>query len=132
MVIKVTDILTNLLATHLESKNQYFCVGTGDVATSGDQSDLNYPIAIDSGDPTNRNKVIESGTINANMVVLTYRLASTEPSGIPVTLNEIGTFNAQTDSDDLNSRYVLPTGQTKDNLSEWVIRATATIIESGT
>ena len=131
MTVKVVDNLLAEIATHIKDTYNYFCVGSGDTATSGDQVDLEYPIAIFTGDPTNRNKVYESGSVSGNRFTLTFRLASLEPSGQPLTIKELGAFASQTDQDDLGTRFVLPTGQTKDNTSEWVFRVTGEIMESG-
>ena len=111
---------------------QYFCVGTGDTVTSGDQIDLQFPVAMNTGDITNRNKILESGSVTGNQFILTYRMQSLQPSGQPLTIKELGTFFTQTDTNDLGTRFVLPTGQTKDNASEWVLRVTGTVMESGT
>lgn len=126
MTQQITDAMLNTLAQAVRDRELYFCVGTGQTVTTGSMTDLVGPLNV--GDT--RNEVRVSGSAALNEFFMEYRLLSTQPTGVqPITLWELGTFNTATDNNDMGTRFVLPTGETKDTPSEWILRLSGKVEE---
>ena len=121
---KVSTDLLETLANYVFNNYRHMSVGTGTTALSGGETVLPNAVQIGISD---FNKILETGTTGSSLsgrtALYKFKLTSGEPNTLPVNIGNVGLVDNSGNGSKLAVGGVFATTATKDNLSQWVIRA---------